>query len=400
MAGRGTIEKRTLGDGRTRYVARVWHQRKSKAKVFSQRKLAEKWISATNLAIEERGVHRTSQQPLGEYLMEWLDTYKKPDVRPHVLESYREMLERYITSPANLTRLDKAGKSIPRQTPEALRELRVDGKTLLCDMRLSDLAPEHFQRLYNAIREGERGKRVAQYLHAILIQAFKQAVSDHKLSVSPLSSLKRPKAAKREKPVVLDPEGAAKFLGAIADHRHRAMWTLCLLHGTRPGEALALRWENVDLNAGTVAIAWTITDARTRGAPKTEAGTRTITLSRAAKSALAAHALASGARVPSGVVFPSMAGTVDHLRNITRRFRAVLKAQELPIMPLYNLRHSCASILLSRGESVVAVAQMLGHKDPSVTLKFYAWALPQDAGKLAASMDAMLDNMQGAQQSK
>ncbi len=59
-------------------------------------------------------------------------------------------------------------------------------------------------------------------------------------------------------------------------------------------------------------------------------------------------------------------------------------------MTMYELRHSCASILLSRGESIAAVSQMLGHRSPKTTLQFYARALPKDGERLAATMDAIV----------
>jgi integrase len=60
-------------------------------------------------------------------------------------------------------------------------------------------------------------------------------------------------------------------------------------------------------------------------------------------------------------------------------------------MTMYELRHSCASILLSRGESIAAVSQMLGHKSAKTTLQFYARALPKDSERLADAMDGMID---------
>lgn len=59
-------------------------------------------------------------------------------------------------------------------------------------------------------------------------------------------------------------------------------------------------------------------------------------------------------------------------------------------MAMYELRHSCASILLSRGESIAAVLQMLGHKSAKTMLQFYACALPRDGDRLSDSMDSLV----------
>jgi integrase len=65
-------------------------------------------------------------------------------------------------------------------------------------------------------------------------------------------------------------------------------------------------------------------------------------------------------------------------------------------MTMYELRHACVSLLLSRGESIAAVSQMLGHKSAKTTLQFYARALPKDLARLAEAMDGLLERGRGA----
>lgn len=358
MAGRGQITKRTTQDGRVRYLARVWHRRKSMARTFESKRLAQLWLAKQVQEIESRGLVNVSQQRFDAYLREWVEVWCS-HLRPLVRQEYREMLERY---------------AIPK----------------LGDIALSRLRPADFQRLYNEMTADGRRRRSAQYLHAVLKLALDRALTEGKLASSPLASVPRPKAPHQRERVVLSEADASRFLVAIESHRHRALWTLELLHALRPGEALALNWGDVDLSAGVVHIRHTLAEDGARLSPKTESGVRSIVLSRAARTALATLALASGARDADRLVFTTSTGGHEHPRNVRRRFLVLCAKLELPLMTMYELRHSCASLLLSRGESIAAVSQMLGHRSPKTTLQFYARALPKDGKRLADAMDLLL----------
>jgi integrase len=396
MAGRGEITKRMTKAGEPRYVARAWaDSHRSTSKTFTRKADAERWLTQRNDEIQRRGLTIASKEPLAAWLKEWLDVWT-PDLRPHVRVQYRQLLQRYVTDPYG--HLNAKGEPVPiakrpkngRKVPDEVRELNLGARPL------ASLRPVDFQRLYNAIRHDGKGARSAQYVHAILRQAMEKAIEERKLSESPLDRVKRPKAKRLREIRILTADQARAFLDAVAANKHRALWTLELSQGIRPGEALALRWEDVDLDLKVARITKTLTPSRTRGDTKTKAGVRTLSLTAPSVAALRAHLLASGprAREPEALVFTSEAGTPEYHNNVSRRFKkllATLADTGIPQdMSMYELRHSCISLLLSNSMPITTVSKMAGHESPKTTLAFYAQSIPSDAAKLTDMMDTLL----------
>ncbi|MCO4098776.1 MAG: site-specific integrase [Gemmatimonas sp.] len=396
MAGRGEITKRVTKAGEPRYVARAWaDSHRSTSKTFTRKADAERWLTQRNEEIQRRGLTIASKEPLAAWLTDWLDVWM-PDLRPHTRAHYRATLQRYVIDPHGW--LDADGEPVPvaerpkngRAVPDEVRELNLGARPL------ASLRPVDFQRLYNAIRHDGKGARSAQYLHAILHPALEKAIEERKLSENPLDRVKRPKATRTREVRILTADQARCFLEAIASHKHRALWTLELSQGVRPGEALALRWEDVDLDLKIARITKTLTPSRTRGDTKTKAGIRTLSLTTATVTALRAHLVASGprARLPEALVFTSETGTPEHANNVSRRFKKLLRTlADVGIpqdMSMYELRHSCLSLLLANGMPITTVSKMAGHESAKTTLAFYAKSIPGDAVKLADMMDTLL----------
>lgn len=77
-------------------------------------------------------------------------------------------------------------------------------------------------------------------------------------------------------------------------------------------------------------------------------------------------------------------------RNVTRDFKAPLTAEKLPNIRLYDLRHSCATLLLAQGVNPRAIMETLGHSHMSLTLNTYSHVLPALQENAAAKMDMIL----------
>jgi integrase len=88
-------------------------------------------------------------------------------------------------------------------------------------------------------------------------------------------------------------------------------------------------------------------------------------------------------------VFASSVGTPLEPRNVTRQFKALLKAAGLPDIRLHDLRHSCATLLLAQGVSPRVVMETLGHSQVSLTLNTYSHVLPALQREAAAKMNAV-----------
>jgi integrase len=192
------------------------------------------------------------------------------------------------------------------------------------------------------------------------------------------------------------------FLTHVAADRWAPMWRLLATTGMRRGEALGLRWREVDLEGGTV----TITNQRTiaggviiEGEPKTSAGRRTISLDQGTLAALkswrarqAEDRLLMGAGWTGDYVFTWPTGEPLWPQTVTRWFHEHAEALGLPQIGVHGLRHSAATWMIASGESPKVVTHRLGHAHVSITLQLYAHVLPAHDRAAADAFAAVLDN--------
>jgi integrase len=169
----------------------------------------------------------------------------------------------------------------------------------------------------------------------------------------------------------LDAQQIKALLRAAQGTDLYALWVLMATTGVRVGEALGLRWEDLDLDARTLRVNRTVYRGQTC-LPKTDNSRRTIKLCRLATEALRQH--------PQQCewVFPTSRGTTINVNNLRyRSWKQLLERAHLPSgTRIHDLRHSAATLLLSKGVPIKVVSEMLGHSDVSITLSIYAHVLP------------------------
>src|SRR5215212_239088 len=156
----------------------------------------------------------------------------------------------------------------------------------------------------------------------------------------------------------------------------------------RQGELLGLKWQDVDLQAGTLQVRRTLTKSGTSlllGEPKTAKGRRKIKLTARATAALRAHRKRqleermhrAGLWQDQGLVFASESGTLINLTNLRKRsFASLLERAGLSKIRFHDLRHTCATLLLSHNVNPKIVSEMLGHSSIAITLDTYSHVLP------------------------
>jgi integrase len=146
----------------------------------------------------------------------------------------------------------------------------------------------------------------------------------------------------------------------------------------RPGELLGLRWEDVILSdaGGTLQVNRALSDGELT-TPKTRGSRRRIKLSAGSIAALRAHRkrqleelmLRAELWQDYGLVFPSSVGTPLSHRNVVRSFKVLLKRAGLPAgTRLYDLHHTCATLLLNGNVHPKYVQELLGHASIAQTL--------------------------------
>jgi integrase len=160
----------------------------------------------------------------------------------------------------------------------------------------------------------------------------------------------------------------------------------------RNGELLGLQWKDVDLQARTLRVRRTVFNG-VASPPKTAAGNRTIRLTGLAVAALKEHRMCEAKQRISEWVFPSRRGTPLSVQNVySQSWKPLLKRAGLPASTrMHDLRHTCATLLLSRGVPVKVVSEMLGHASVTITLDTCSHVLPNMQEAAAKAMEDALE---------
>lgn len=266
-------------------------------------------------------------------------------------------------------------------------------------VRLDRLTPLDVQSLINAKRVTHSASTV-RLIFSVLHRSLEQAVEWELLARNPAAKVKRPRAGEPHDRF-LSPEEAAQLLAAARGTRLYALVAVALAIGLRRGEALALRWSDVDLDIGSVTVRRTLSrvasslvfttpkSGKSRTVPLPGPSVRIL---REHRQALIAERLALGAAwTDMDLVFPSRLGTPAEPRNVLREFHALIGRAGLPAARFHTLRHSCGALLVAQGVHLQVIAQILGHSDIRVTSAVYAHVGEQLQRDAAERMAKALD---------
>ena len=253
---------------------------------------------------------------------------------------------------------------------------------------MSSLTPIHVRGFYREKLDSGLSPATVHKLHVVLHKALVQAVSDGLIPRNAAEGVKVPQTRRKEIHP-LTPEQTHALLTAAHGDRLEALFVLAINTGLRQGELLALKWEDVELERGVLRVRHTLTRTGGKvsvGVPKTKKSRRSVELTPAAAEALRAHLsrqLEEMERVsslyrPGGLVFANESGGIINPSNLRNRsFARLLKLASLPPdTRFHDLRHTCATLLLSRNVNPKIVSEMLGHSSIAITLDTYSHVLP------------------------
>ena len=218
-------------------------------------------------------------------------------------------------------------------------------------------------------------------LHRLALCRLQHAVSDALIPRNVTDGIKAPRPKKKEiNP--LSPEQARAFLEAVRGDRLEALYALALHRGLRQGEMLGLRWEDVDLEAGTLQVRRTLSLTKSGHVfepPKNGKG-RSIELTQDALDILRGHLARQLDEIEAlgddygdqGLIFPGERGQPMRPYTLTGKLERILKRTGLPRIRIHDLRHTCATLLLSKGIHPKFVQELLGHATIAITLDLYS----------------------------
>ena len=367
--GEGSINRRKDGRWMGRYTVHTADGPKQRAVYGRTRaEVAEKLTKA--MADRDGGlVFDAGKLTVGEYVTRWLEDSVKGTVKPVTHESYARLVWVHVV-PA------------------------------LGRVKLKALTPPHVRRLYREKLEGGLSTRTVQYLHVVLQRALKTAVRDGLIPRNPCEAVDPPQVRRKEiRP--LDRDQVRALFEAAKDDRLEALHIVAVHCGLRQGELLGLKWDDVDLEKGTLQVRRTLSaakDSPTFSTPKTAKSRRRVNLTPTAIEALKRHSERQAQEMVSagtlyrdqGLVFASLVGTPLSRHNLTRSFKALLRRADLPhSVRFHDLRHTCATLLLSKGFNGKFVQELLGHASISITLDTYSHVMPGMADHTRAMEDAL-----------
>lgn len=299
-----------------------------------------------------------------------------------------------------------------RIAPRRCRPLTLQGyrakvdyiNALLGHHRLDRLTPEHIDDAWDYLLE--QGHPIAEKAHArdpktgkpaptplsantvhqthrILARALKVAVQRKKLRHNPAGadSMDAPPKVDKDIEVMTSAEAAAS-LAAAEGQWNGARWRVALALGLRQGEALGLRWSDVDLDAGTLHVRQSLMRVTGKGImfgePKSANSKRPLAIPATLLGPLKAHRkqqtearLAAGDRwVDSGLMFTLEDGRPIDPSVDFRRWRKLLVAAGVKHYRLHDARHSAATMLLAQGVDIRVAMKVLGHANLATTMRY------------------------------
>ncbi len=223
-----------------------------------------------------------------------------------------------------------------------------------------------------------------RYAHAVLRIALGRALKSGRVVRNVATLVDAPARASREiRPLTAEQVGT--FLANVDGDRLAALYVTALGTGLRQGELLGLRWQDVDLDAGTLTVRHSLAlRSRQLVEPKTERSRRTLRLGSQVLGALReqrrdqlGERLAAGPRwADLDYVFATPAGQPLDSSNVLHAFQRTLARIGLPRQRFHDLRHACATLLLEQGEELGVVSKVLGHATVGTTADVYAGDVP------------------------
>jgi integrase len=324
--------------------------------------------TATELAASNRGTVAEpvdiSRVTVGHQLLAWLAA-KRGSVGPSSYVRYEEIV-----------RLHLAGVA---QVP------------------LAQLAPEHVRQHMRKLSDHGVAPATARSALRVLQAAIAMAEGDGLVPRNVARLVASPKV-QRPATRALSLNEVHALVRAAEEDLLRPLWLLLIGTGLRMGEALGLRWEDVDFDKGTISVNGSLRHQPrpvrgsgprlARVAPKSEAGFRTVFLPLFVIAALREQRLHdAGPRNVAGFIFTRPSGAPCNPSTVQRRFAALVERAGLPYTNLHVLRHTYATTLLASGATLDDLKRAMGHSSISVTSDVYGHFVEGRGRELAGLME-------------
>ena len=338
-------------------LGRVGGKRKRKAVYGKTRREAATKLQA---ALESKKSHTltTGAVTVDTWLRYWLDVVcVERGLKVNTMKSHRSKVEQYLIPHLGAYRLDR-------------------------------LEPEHVRTLYAAMRKDKKSEATIRQTHAILHRALKVAQREGKVSRNVADLIDPPKTEKKKRAGLTAVQARKVLDGAPL------RWYVALYLGLRQGEALGLRWSDVNMDEGWLMVERTLVRVPGEGlrfdTPKSRSSRRmvpipTVVLSRF-KVAWAEHLAAGGD--PNGLIFHRDGMPIDH-RADWQAWSDLLDTAGVPHIALHAARNTTASLLEAAGVPARLVMEILGQSSVEVTYGYQSGDMER-RGEAMRALEALI----------
>nr|WP_238333108.1 tyrosine-type recombinase/integrase [Brevibacillus laterosporus] len=331
---------------------------------FKTKKEAQLAAHEAESDINDFGFSEERNEKVDKYFDDWLEVYKKRYVKP-ITYSVQE------------------------------RNVRLNILPRWGNYRLKEITRTEYQKWINELRK-HYSEGTVRRIHSIMSSAMADAVHEFNiLRENPLQKIKIPKQTQKvDKVSFFTREQLDQFLTASntpvkqakykASIQYYALFTLLARTGLRIGEALALTWDDIDLEAKIITVSKTLVyplnSTPYLSTPKTKNSDRTVKLDEATVKLMKRHRInqkevclmyENYKPTKENIIFHQQDGRWLRTNVVREHFKEVCKRANVPVLSPHALRHTHAVHLLESGVNIKYVSERLGHASVKVTADTY-----------------------------
>lgn len=323
-----------------------------------------KRLQPLNKGLIEKG----GQLTIEEFITPWMQERHQQEIAYTTFERYMQLIRRHINP-------------------------------LIGNVKLVELNKRHIDQMLSAMNLAGQSKRSQRQARAVLSVAMSGAVKEELIAFNPVANARKIKIDEFEfEPLKIDE--VIRVIHAAETTQLKLRWTMALFYGLRQGEALGLRWRDIDFNAKTVQISkqmQTIRGKRELVGLKTKSSRRalrlseeTITLLKRQKVELTQRKLAMGSNWKElDLVFPNAEGNPMQSRWDNTLWKRTLVKAKVSHRRLHDARHTAATMLYNDDTDIEVIRRFLGHSSVELTSRTYVHNSDKPFLAVAGKIEAM-----------
>ena len=352
---------------RATYQAQAYSRRDGKTlrKTFPTLAAAKAWRSEAQTAIRRGTMRGPSEVTIAEAGVALVAGIKDGSIRnrsgdpykPLVIRDYERSIRLYIEPELGAKKL--SGLS------------RVDVQDFADRLLATELDPSSVKNILMPLRV-----------------IYRRAFARSEVAINPTTGLELP-ATRGRRQRIADPTEAAALIEALRP-AERPLWALALYSGLRRGELWALRWEDVDLDAGVIHVrrGWDTHEGEIE--PKSGAGIRRVPIASVLRTYLLEQKLRNGGQ-PEQRVLADGSNRLRDSTTLTTKAKRRWKAAGLQPIGLHECRHTFASLMIAAGVNAKALSTYIGHASIAITMDRYGHLMPGSEAMAARRLSAYLE---------